>query len=63
MAREWLGVPAYASALARTIGGERMLRAVDERVAEMLEHGRALFGRWLDRVVRTSSFDAVRLEA
>jgi GMP synthase (glutamine-hydrolysing) len=63
MAREWLGVPEYASALERTIGGERMLCAVDERVEEMLEHGRALLERWLDRVVRTSSFDAVRLEA
>ena len=63
MAREWLGVPEYASALERTIGGEKMLRAVDERVEEMLEHGRALFERWLDRVVRTSSFNAVRLEA
>jgi GMP synthase (glutamine-hydrolysing) len=63
MAREWLDVPEYASALERTIGGEAMLRAVDERVEEMLEHGRALFERWLDRVVRTSSFNAVRLEA
>jgi GMP synthase (glutamine-hydrolysing) len=63
MAREWLDVPEYASALERTIGSETMLRAVDERVDEMLEHGRALFERWLDRVVRTSSFNAVRLEA
>lgn len=63
MAREWMDVPEYASALERTIGGETMLRAVDERVDEMLEHGRALFARWLDSVVRTSSFDAVRLEA
>src|SRR5439155_972249 len=40
MAREWLDVPEYASALERTIGGEAMLRAVDERVEEMLgEHG------------------------
>jgi GMP synthase-like glutamine amidotransferase len=63
MAREWMDVPEYAIALERTIGGETMLRAVDERVGEMLEHGRALFEGWLDRVVRTSSFNAVRLEA
>lgn len=63
MAREWLDVPEYANALEQTIGGETMLRAVDERVEEMLEHGRTLFARWLDSVVRTSSFNAVRLEA
>jgi GMP synthase (glutamine-hydrolysing) len=63
MAREWLDVPEYASALEQTIGSESLLRAVDERVDEMLEHGRALFERWLDLVVRTSSLNAVRLEA
>jgi GMP synthase (glutamine-hydrolysing) len=63
MAREWIDVPEYANALERTIGGETMLRSVDERVDEMLEHGRTLFVRWLDSVVRTSSFNAVRLEA
>ena len=63
MAREWMDVPEYANALERTIGGETMLRAVDERVDEMLEHGRTLFVRWLDSVVRTSSFETVRLEA
>jgi GMP synthase (glutamine-hydrolysing) len=63
MAREWMDVPEYASALERTIGRETLLRAVDERVEEMLEHGRALFERWLDCVVKTSSFNAVRLEA
>jgi GMP synthase-like glutamine amidotransferase len=63
MAREWMDVPEYASALERTIGSETLLRAVDARVGEMLEHGRALFERWLDSVVRTSSFNAVRLEA
>jgi GMP synthase-like glutamine amidotransferase len=63
MAREWMDVPEYASALERTIGGETILCAIDEHVAEMLEHGRALFERWLDSVVRTSSFNAVRLEA
>ena len=63
MAREWMDVPEYANALERTIGGETLLRAVDESAAAMLEHGRALFERWLDFVVRTSSFNAVRLEA
>jgi GMP synthase (glutamine-hydrolysing) len=63
MAREWMDVPEYASALDRTIGSATLLRAVDERVDEMLELGRALFERWLDRVVRTSSLNAVRLEA
>ena len=63
MAREWMDVPAYASALERTIGGEMLLRAVDENADEMLAYGRTLFERWLERVVRTSSFDAIRLEA
>jgi GMP synthase (glutamine-hydrolysing) len=63
MAREWTDVPEYAAALERTIGSEAMLHAVDERVDEMLKHGRALFENWLDRVVRTSSFNAVGLEA
>src|SRR5262249_16474209 len=36
MAREWMDVPEYASALERTIGGETMLRAVDENADEML---------------------------
>lgn len=63
MAREWTGVSEYADALDRTIGSETMLAAVDASAAEMLEHGRALFARWLDFVVRTSPFNAVRLEA
>ena len=63
MAREWMDVPAYASALERTIGSETMLRAVDASADEMLGYGRTLFEHWVDRVVRTSSFNAVRLEA
>jgi GMP synthase-like glutamine amidotransferase len=63
MAREWLDVPEYANALERTIGSETMLRAIDERVDEMLGLGRALFERWLGLAVRTSSLNAVRLEA
>jgi GMP synthase (glutamine-hydrolysing) len=63
MAREWLDVPAYASALERTIGRETMLDAVDENADEMLAYGRTLFERWLDLVVRSSSLDAIRMEA
>ena len=63
MAREWMKVPEAASALERTIGRETMLREVDEHADEMLAYGRTLFERWLERVVRTSSFDAIRLEA
>jgi GMP synthase-like glutamine amidotransferase len=63
MAREWMDVPEYANALERTIGGEKMLREVDETADEMLGYGRTLFERWLDRVVKPSSFDALRLEA
>ena len=63
MAREWMDVPEYASSLERTIGRETLLQAVDARVDEMLEHGRVLFERRLDSAVRTSSFNAVRLEA
>jgi GMP synthase (glutamine-hydrolysing) len=62
MAREWMEVPEYASALERTIGGETLLRAVDERADEMLTYGRALFERWLERVVRAPSLNAIRLE-
>ena len=63
MAREWMEVPEYASALERTIGGETLLREVDERADEMLTYGRALFERWLERVVRAPSLNAIRLEA
>jgi GMP synthase-like glutamine amidotransferase len=63
MAREWMEVPEYASALERTIGGETMRRAVDENADEMLGYGRTLFERWLERVVRSSSLDAIRMEA
>jgi GMP synthase-like glutamine amidotransferase len=51
MAREWADVPEYAHALEQTVGGDELLRAVDEHAAQMLGHGRTLFERWLDRVV------------
>jgi GMP synthase (glutamine-hydrolysing) len=63
MAREWMDVPEYAAALEQTIGGAELVRAVDTRADEMLAHGRTLFGRWLDYVVRAPSFNAIRLEA
>ena len=56
-------MPEYAAALERTIGGDTLLHAVDERADEMLGYGRRLFERWLDRVVGTRSFNAIRLEA
>jgi GMP synthase (glutamine-hydrolysing) len=54
MAREWAAVPAYAASLERTLGpgaAADFVRRIDERSTEMLANGRALFERWLDRVV------------
>jgi GMP synthase (glutamine-hydrolysing) len=51
MAREWADVPAYASALERTIGLQALLDAVDAGADQMLASGRTLFERWLDDVV------------
>jgi len=56
MAREWAEVPAYVSSLERTLGHEgapAFLTAIEERADEMRSAGRALFERWLDRVVAT----------
>jgi GMP synthase (glutamine-hydrolysing) len=53
MAEEWARVPAYADALAEVLGSGAAPALVDElavRSEEMLVHGRALFGRWLDLV-------------
>jgi GMP synthase-like glutamine amidotransferase len=51
MAREWAEVPAYAASLERVLGagalGE-LIEQLDTAAAEMLEHGRVLFERWLD---------------
>lgn len=55
MAREWAAVPAYAASLERTLGpgaAADFVRRIDERSGEMLAHGRALFERWLERVVQ-----------
>jgi GMP synthase-like glutamine amidotransferase len=54
MAREWAEVPEYISSLERTLGVEEapaFLAAIQTRAPEMRTEGRALFERWLDRVV------------
>jgi GMP synthase-like glutamine amidotransferase len=54
MAREWAEVPQYVSSLERTLGAGAapvFLTAIEERADEMRTLGRALFERWLDRVV------------
>jgi GMP synthase-like glutamine amidotransferase len=58
MADEWAQVPEYADSLARTLGveaGQAFLREVGERADSMRATGRALFERWLDRVVSPAS--------
>ena len=57
MAREWAEVPAYVASLERTLGREQapaFLALIEERADEMRAEGRALFERWLDRVVGVS---------
>ncbi|MEP7225487.1 MAG: type 1 glutamine amidotransferase, partial [Actinomycetota bacterium] len=54
MAREWAEVPEYVTSLERTLGAAEapaFLAAIAERSDEMRTLGRALFERWLDRVV------------
>jgi GMP synthase (glutamine-hydrolysing) len=54
MAGEWARVPEYVSSLERTLGREAapsFLAAIAARADEMRDDGRALFERWLDRVV------------
>lgn len=51
MAREWAEVPAYAEYLDRVLGPGSLPRLIEEleaRSDEILEHGRGMFGRWLD---------------
>jgi GMP synthase-like glutamine amidotransferase len=58
MAREWAEVPEYVASLERTLGRERapaFLASIEEHADEMRTAGRALFERWLDRVVTTPS--------
>jgi GMP synthase (glutamine-hydrolysing) len=57
MAREWAEVPEYVASLELTLGREEapaFLAAIEERAGEMRAEGRALFERWLDRVVAPS---------
>jgi GMP synthase-like glutamine amidotransferase len=54
MADEWAAVPAYADSLARTLGpgeADAFVARIGETAGELNRAGRALFGRWLDRVV------------
>src|SRR5919106_1414519 len=54
MAREWAEVPEYVTSLEQTLGAEQaptFLRSIEERADEMRADGRAMFERWLDRVV------------
>jgi hypothetical protein len=50
MAREWAQVPAYGEYLDRVLGPGSLpglVAELDGRAPEMLDHARALFGRWL----------------
>jgi GMP synthase-like glutamine amidotransferase len=54
MVREWADVPEYVASLERTLGREEapaFLAAIEQHADEMRAEGRALFERWLDRVV------------
>jgi GMP synthase-like glutamine amidotransferase len=54
MAREWAEVAEYVASLERTLGPEgapAFLSAIEKRADGMRAEGRALFERWLDRVV------------
>jgi GMP synthase-like glutamine amidotransferase len=54
MAREWAEVPEYVASLERTLGVEQapaFLASIEKRADEMRAEGRALFERWLERVV------------
>jgi GMP synthase (glutamine-hydrolysing) len=54
MAREWTEVPEYVASLERTLDraeAPAFLAAIEERADVMRAEGRALFERWLDRVV------------
>jgi len=61
MAREWARVPEYVSSLERTLGREgapAFLAAIEERADDMRAGGRALFERWLDRIVASPAATA-----
>jgi GMP synthase-like glutamine amidotransferase len=51
MAREWATVPAYGESLDRVLGPGALpglVAELDAHAPRMLEHGRTLFGRWLE---------------
>ena len=54
MARDWADVPEYKASLEQTLGADAaadFLGSIEARAGEMLGHGRALFERWLERIV------------
>jgi GMP synthase (glutamine-hydrolysing) len=54
MARAWAAVPAYSSSLERTLGPDAaaaFVASIEDRSGEMRDTGRALFERFLERVV------------
>jgi len=54
MAREWADVPEYAASLERVLGPGALDRLIEQLATDadaMASHARALFERWLDRVV------------
>jgi GMP synthase (glutamine-hydrolysing) len=57
MALAWADVPTYAAALERALGDGAVGRLVDDldrSAPTMLEHGRRMFGAWLDVAVRAT---------
>jgi len=66
MAREWATVPEYAESLERTLGpgtAPAFLAGIEAGADEMLGHGRALFERWLDRVVEPRPYVTGRISS
>ena len=54
MARQWAEVPEYIASLESTLGpgqAPAFLAAIERSADGMREEGRALFERWIDRVV------------
>jgi GMP synthase-like glutamine amidotransferase len=66
MAREWAEVPEYAASLERTLGAggaPAFLAAIEKNADSMRTAGRALFERWLDRVVAQTTKAAPEVPA
>ena len=65
MALDWANVPAYDAALRRVLGPDgtaTIVRAVEERAGEMLQLGRTLFERFVDRVIQSETIPNDLLE-